>query len=495
MALVGVITFAYKTLVMNFPIMPDEVEELWRIDVRVGVKASGDPVIVTLQIPKNERTHTVVDQTFVAQGYGLTTIPRGANMQAVFSIRKSEGEQALYYRAVLLRQKTERNPPKSKPQFARLSLKGLELEAASSLSRTLLSQSANEESLVSLILQRLRSPEPGRELALLLGESPTTEKKVRVAVALLTLARVPARSVHGVELRPISRSAEIQHWLEVYQNGLWQPYNPIDGRNVVPENSIPWWRGPVALANVQGAERTALDVSVSRVYEVALTAALKDARVFDSALVSFSVFALPIQTRAVYQILLVVPVGILLLVIFRNIIGIKTFGTFMPVLVAMAFRETGLLWGLALFAGVLAAGLGVRFYLDRLKLLLVPRIASIVIVVILLMAFFSVLSFKLGFERGLSVALFPIVILAMTIERMSIVWDERGPGEALQQAGGSFLVAVLCHWIMNVTLVQHLLFVFPELLLLVLASTLLIGRYSGYRLVELRRFKVLADGF
>jgi hypothetical protein len=37
--------------------------------------------------------------------------------------------------------------------------------------------------------------------------------------------------------------------------------------------------------------------------------------------------------------------------------------------------------------------------------------------------------------------------------------------------------------------IQHLVFVFPELLLVVLAASLLLGRYKGYRLSELIRFK------
>lgn len=36
---------------------------------------------------------------------------------------------------------------------------------------------------------------------------------------------------------------------------------------------------------------------------------------------------------------------------------------------------------------------------------------------------------------------------------------------------------------------QYLLFVFPELLLVVLAVILLLGRYTGYRLSELWRFR------
>jgi hypothetical protein len=38
-------------------------------------------------------------------------------------------------------------------------------------------------------------------------------------------------------------------------------------------------------------------------------------------------------------------------------------------------------------------------------------------------------------------------------------------------------------------LLTHLMFVFPELLLVVLAITLLLGRYTGYRLSELWRFR------
>jgi hypothetical protein len=45
-----------------------------------------------------------------------------------------------------------------------------------------------------------------------------------------------------------------------------------------------------------------------------------------------------------------------------------------------------------------------------------------------------------------------------------------------------------------VKFIEHLVFVFPELLLVLLAATLLLGRYSGYRLMDLYRFKALAKG-
>jgi hypothetical protein len=178
--------------------------------------------------------------------------------------------------------------------------------------------------------------------------------------------------------------------------------------------------------------------------------------------------------------------------LLRNFIGIKTFGTFMPVLVALSFRETRLLWGLVLFAIIVSMGLLIRFYLEKLRLLLVPRLTIVLTVVVLLMAGISVLSHRLGIQPGLSIALFPMVIISMTIERMSIVWDERGASEAIQEGVGSLIVAALAYLVMGIAWLEHLIFVFPELLLLVIAVTLLIGRYTGYRLLELRRFKALA---
>jgi hypothetical protein len=213
------------------------------------------------------------------------------------------------------------------------------------------------------------------------------------------------------------------------------------------------------------------------------------ARKMGSRLMEFSLFSLPVQTQNVYKVLLMVPVGAFMIVILRNVIGFKTFGTFMPILIALAFRETKLLWGVALFSLVVALGLAIRFYLEYLKLLLVPRLASVLIIVILLMATISLLTHKLGIDRGVSVALFPMVILAMTIERMSLGWGEGGALEGIQQGFGSLLVAVLGYLLMSSEVLRHLAFVFPELLLIVLASTLLLGRYTGYRITELWRFR------
>ena len=80
----------------------------------------------------------------------------------------------------------------------------------------------------------------------------------------------------------------------------------------------------------------------------------------------------------------------------------------------------------------------------------------------------------------------------MTIERMSVVWEERGAADAMRAGCGSLIVAIVAYIFMGLAWLEHLIFTFPEMLLVVLAIVVLVGRYTGYRLTELRRFRDLA---
>jgi hypothetical protein len=309
---------------------------------------------------------------------------------------------------------------------------------------------------------------------------------------LLALAGVHARAAHGIRLEKQRREAPVIHWLEVYEDNRWISYEPVSGLRGIPEDFLAWWRGMEELVQVQGAKGLKVSMSVVRGEEATLQIAVDNGIIKKPFLLDFSLFSLPVQIQAVYRDLLLVPIGVLFLVILRNVVGLRTFGTFMPVLIALSFRETQLLWGIILFTALIGIGLLIRFYFEHLKLLVVPRVAAILIVVIGLMAILSVLTNKLGLERGISVALFPMVILAMTIERMSIVWEELGAFEAIKQGAGSLVAAAIAYLIMSISLVEHLMFVFPEILLILLSATTLLGRYSGFRLLELRRFKALS---
>jgi len=500
-SLAGVLTsvalalFLYKVFVFGFPVAPEARTEVWRVEVQVRFEAEGGPVKAELFVPARTEPFIVVDQSFVSPGYGVTTErERGSGIRAAFSILEAQGGQALYYRAVLQPGResgpAERDPRPPAPSATLAS--EAEQAAAQAIVAAVLKQSADPATLVALIVKRLREARPTDEATFLLGRQPTQQRFAATAVQLLRAAGVPARVINGIALAPERRDARFQHWIEYYGGDRWQSYHLVDPGPDAATVHVPWWRGPDPFVRLSGGSGLSHTITTSRSYEHATRTALNRQKDLEKKLVEFSLFGLPLQAQSLFRTILVVPVGILLLVVLRNVVGVKTFGTFMPVLIALAFRQTGLAWGVFFFVVVVALGLSVRFYLERLKLLLVPRLAAVVIVVVLLLAMLTVLSAKLGLERGLSIGLFPIVILTMTIERMTLVWEERGAGEALQQALGSVVVGVLCYLVMNLAVVEHLAFVFPELLLVVLAATLLLGRYTGYRLTEVRRFRELA---
>ncbi|MEL7471669.1 MAG: 7TM domain-containing protein, partial [Pseudomonadota bacterium] len=152
---------------------------------------------------------------------------------------------------------------------------------------------------------------------------------------------------------------------------------------------------------------------------------------------AISLLQLPIDLQLVFRVLFLIPVAALIIVLLKQVIGIPAFGTFMPVLIALAFRETELLTGIFLFTIIVGAGLAMRAYFAQLKLLLVPRLASVLIIVTFLMMAIALIGQNFNIPLGLSISLFPLVILTMTIERMSTVWEEAGAKDALQKAGGS----------------------------------------------------------
>jgi len=163
----------------------------------------------------------------------------------------------------------------------------------------------------------------------------------------------------------------------------------------------------------------------------------------------------------------------------------------MPVLMALAFRNTGLIYGLGIFMGVVLIGYMVRRWINKLRLLLVPRLSVILTLVIISFTIFALLGNKLGLQELMAVGLLPFVILTMTIERFFVITEEAGAREGLQTAAGSAAVATITHEIIHFEPLQPIFFVYPELLLTVAALQVLLGRYTGYRLTELIRFRRL----
>ncbi len=489
--LVTATVVAYKVIELKLPLRPVQQSEVWLVEAKVSYKATGKPAKVGLTLPVKTGRHSILDENFVSGRHGLTVEEIEGQRVAQWALRRPKGDQTVYYRLQITPDESEYQDTKGKTYSEYQDYPEVWATAITALLDEVRSKSADIKTFTHELLTRLNQPEADDNIKLLKENIRSQDEWVQRLILILKGARIPSRQVNLLILNDGMRHGQLTPWLEVYNGERWLAFNPHTGASGYPANALVWYYGNQPLLNVDGGRRGQVEFSVHRQSQGMTQLAQLRAEKNHEAVMAFSLFNLPVQTQNVYRILIMVPIGALLIVVLRNLVGFKTFGTFMPILIGMAFRETELLWGVFLFSVLVSFGLLFRFYLEYLRLLLVPRLAAVLIIVIILMTLFSLLTHKLGIDRGLSVALFPMVILAMTIERMSLVWEERGPKEALQQYLGSMLVASLSFLLMTNLYLEHLLFVFPELMLALLALTLWLGRYTGYRLTELWRFRAV----
>jgi hypothetical protein len=488
----GLALMAYKHFNLGYPLQPGQIEESWTAEARLVILPEAGPVKVELLLPAVTPGLGQLRENFISRGYGLTTETDQNERKAVWAVRRASQRQLLYYSGVFYRDRGMGAfaPRPAYPQVPQLNEPfGTAME---SIVEDVRRQSADIASFTAEMVRRINSPSPSEEMALFLNAPEYRNNPVRIARVLLAGARIPTEQVNGFTLSHTERRARPERLLAVHNGRQWLFFDPETGARGLPESFLIWWRGERPPVTVEGGDLIDLSWSIRRNELGALDLADQRATRHDAWPARFGLLDLPVQAQSVYAVLLLVPVGGLIMVLMRNLVGLRSFGTFMPVLIALAFRETGLIGGLVLFSVVVGCGLLLRFYLERLRLLLVPRLTAVLVIVVALMVILSLLSHQLGWDIGLSVGLFPMVIMAMVIERMSIVWEERGPHDAMIEAAGTAVIASLAFYMMSRESIQHLVFVFPESLLIILGLTLLMGRYSGYRLSELIRFRRLA---
>jgi transglutaminase-like putative cysteine protease len=315
--------------------------------------------------------------------------------------------------------------------------------------------------------------------------------KSRLFVALARGAGIPARLVGGLVMRG-GEGRTTHQWAEAYVAGHFVPFDPTNHHFAgLPAHYLTLYYGDKALFV------HSKDVNFN--YRYVVRTQLVPSPRAKAALGSFNVWAMFERLHLPFSLLrtlLMLPIGALVVVIFRNVIGLPTFGTFLPALIAAASGETGALWGLCGLLIVISVVTLGRWALHRLELLHSPTLAILLTLVAVSMLGTSMVAEHLGLMPLTRISLFPIAVLAITAERFYLALVDQGPRAAAGQLAGTLVVIASCYVVMTSLALQVLVIGFPEILLLVVAMNLYLGRWVGLRLLEYRRFAALlrADG-
>ena len=329
--------------------------------------------------------------------------------------------------------------------------------------------------------------------ALRLGAASCNGKS-RLFASLARLNGIPTRLVGGVIMNTGKKKTSHQ-WVEVYVLGRWVPFDPTNGYFAeIPAHYLELYRGDLSLfrhsPNIQfDYQFNTKDKFVSPTYHPELNdntsqgfnlaTELKSFKLPDNVITSFLLF----------------PFCALVITFMRNVVGLQTFGVFVPLLLAVACTYTGIYIGLTGIGLIVVLAFVSLKLMEKARVLKIPRLSATISVITIAMLGWIFTS-DIHREVNLAVvALLPVVIISFLAEKLLQLSSEGDWLGVVTKTLGTLVVVVLCYASIQSIYLQGLFAVFPEAFLLVLGLQVLIGRWNGIRLSEQFRFKsLLAKG-
>src|SRR5262245_34352339 len=380
-------------------------------------------------LPPNGAHQQISDEQGDAQGFAVSTQTNGANRVITWNGDNVRDGASIHYslaasmRAMRFDLPTTLDVPASYPESIAAYLRPEEAiqvdapEIAAALAKirgdqgSVLERLRRIYALTSKLKPRSFKGTTDALTALRLGEASCNGKS-RLFVALARAAGLPARLVGGLVLEAGTKRTSHQ-WVEVYVAGHWVPFCPTNHHFAsLPASYLTLYRGDQALF------RHTSDINFDYHFSTA-TSLVPSPRAKESFRVS-NVWALFERLGLPFTLLLTIlmlPLGALIGVVFRNVICLPTFGTFLPALLAAASSETGAFWGVVAVLIIVAVVVAVRRSLHRLELLHSPTLAILLAAVALTMLGTALASDQLGLVHLTRITMFPMAVMAITAER------------------------------------------------------------------------------
>jgi len=188
--------------------------------------------------------------------------------------------------------------------------------------------------------------------------------------------------------------------------------------------------------------------------------------------------------------LLMLPIVVTLIALFRQIAGIKAFGIYTPAIVTFAFLAIPQLrYGVIVFVIVIVIGMMMRYLLSKLRLLYLPRMAITLSVVAFSILALLALGGLLNRTGLAAVSIFPILIMVTLVEKFVGTQIEKGNKAALVLALETLFISIVGFYIASWTGLIKLVVVYPWVILLTIPVNIFLGKWDGLRISEYVRFR------
>jgi hypothetical protein len=486
-AMIGISLLAagVKVVFLGEKVIPERESQVWNLEAKISIQGGEGGGRAILRVPLDERGQTVVEERMLSLGhpYSFTQSSSGRTMEIPADAGRSI--KAVYKALIKLSGRTPIKPDEgedpgawSSPRFDPASEEGAVVrQLAASLEGADGSPEA-AASILHYIIENFDVEDQPAE-----GDQAEWEAREAKLVFHMDLARskgIPSRRVTGF-LPQREGTVDPVSWPELFVNGAWVMSVPELAKAGRPsDEAIVLFRDEGAAALSRGLKRLNVTYRLWRDVYAPQFAPESGARAAGMSALE----RLPADTQKVIRVLLVVPLAALLVVAARMLLGVETVGTFLPVILALSFRNTELLPGLVMLTLVLVVGMAAMALFRRLGLPRVPSSALMVSIVVVILAYLSLAGELLDVYRLGNIAYFPIVIMTLLVERIGRQYVDKGLLPMFRIYIGTVAVSSLSYLVISVGYLQNLFLRFPELILAVMGLVVLAACLA----------RILADG-
>lgn len=189
-------------------------------------------------------------------------------------------------------------------------------------------------------------------------------------------------------------------------------------------------------------------------------------------------------------LLLMLPITALIIAFARQIVGIKGFGIYTPLIIAYAFITLGLGYGLIFFAIIMTVGTLMRLLVRKSRLLYLPRMALVITSVAVAILLLILIGSYFQFNNLIAISIFAVIVMITLVEKFIAAQIERGDREAIILTLETLILSIICYWVALWPWLQSFVFSYPLLTILsTILINILLGKWTGLRLTELYRFR------
>ena len=189
-------------------------------------------------------------------------------------------------------------------------------------------------------------------------------------------------------------------------------------------------------------------------------------------------------------LLLMLPIVATIIAFARQIIGVKGFGIYTPLIISFAFLATGLKYGLTLFIAILLVGTMARLMVKKFRLLYLPRMAIVLIIVSLTILLVFLEGAYSGRHGLITASIFAVLIMVTLVEKFIATQIKQGAKRTIIITSETLILSIICYWVASWFWLQNIVLSYP--LGIILGSIIInifLGKWTGLRLSEYFRFQ------